>query len=860
MSFLTKLYTQKNLIKHAKVVALTWDELPLETIEGRFTQGSINFDGASAVRRTCNITLVANNFNYNDYLWSIKTKFKLYIGLENHIDDTREPIIWFPQGIYVLTTFNTSRSTNNFTIQISGKDKMCLLNGEIGGNLESEIDFGTIEQEDQDGNWVIDKIPLKDIIFNAVNVYGKEPKHNIFIKDLDAYGLELLEYRYDEPIYLVRQNGANNYFNAYYDKECEVNGENTSLSKVNNDQFEILLQSGPDSEGADFRFDNDESQSYKVAKIEYGDCAGYRTTDLVFAGDLIAKAGESLTSILDKIRNMLVEFEYFYDVDGHFIFQKKPSYTNAIWSFPTDENSKTIVPALQEKTFEYEDLSMITSLGYNPNIANLKNDFSIWGERTTASGAKVPIHLRYAIDVRPQEYTSIAVENEELIAYNKKYGTVLAGQTSITYSAQLYDWREIIYQMAEDYFKYNHLHDFLNKVSKANPTLYPSGYTGYEQYYTDIQGFWRELYNPFVEEEQEELNNNISQFELEMKEKQIEIDNKNQNFKTLEQKKKAKEADIAKALEASNNVPYIVEEIKRLDADIVRKEMIIDAYVRGEPVPEEYNSPEAIDELRFATAALKEAMAALDMQYKNYMDINQNVIIIYSDIDNIEIDLANILKAEQTEYYNLTKEAINVSNEIEALEQEAIVLQEKINQCQNQSLYLEETYNDTGWCKALYEQPDTLNFWFDLFEGTISMMKNFGVKNIGSRPKVVNETSINSIYYRETPNVIYVEALSEEDIVDGRRYIQIPNIEEMFSISAQGKSAKERLDELVFQHLYCTENANITSIPLYHLQPNSRIKLNDADTGLSGEYLVSKLTIPLAYNGTMSITAAKINE
>jgi hypothetical protein len=83
-----------------------------------------------------------------------------------------------------------------------------------------------------------------------------------------------------------------------------------------------------------------------VAKIEYGDCAGYRTTDLVFAGDLIAKAGESLTSILDKIRNMLVEFEYFYDVDGHFIFQKKPSYTNAIWSFPTDENSKTIVPAL----------------------------------------------------------------------------------------------------------------------------------------------------------------------------------------------------------------------------------------------------------------------------------------------------------------------------------------------------------------------------------------------------------------------------------------------------------------------------------------------------------------------------------
>jgi hypothetical protein len=42
--------------------------------------------------------------------------------------------------------------------------------------------------------------------------------------------------------------------------------------------------------------------------------------------------GESLTSVLDKIRNMLVEFEYFYDVDGRFIFQKKQSYIETMWN------------------------------------------------------------------------------------------------------------------------------------------------------------------------------------------------------------------------------------------------------------------------------------------------------------------------------------------------------------------------------------------------------------------------------------------------------------------------------------------------------------------------------------------------
>ena len=44
--------------------------------------------------------------------------------------------------------------------------------------------------------------------------------------------------------------------------------------------------------------------------------------DTTYNGELIAKAGETITSVLDKIKNMLGNFEYFYDVDGRFIFQE----------------------------------------------------------------------------------------------------------------------------------------------------------------------------------------------------------------------------------------------------------------------------------------------------------------------------------------------------------------------------------------------------------------------------------------------------------------------------------------------------------------------------------------------------------
>jgi hypothetical protein len=61
-------------------------------------------------------------------------------------------------------------------------------------------------------------------------------------------------------------------------------------------------------------------KSYIFAKVEYGQTIGYKITDLIYPGDLIANVGEAITSILDKIRNMLTEFEYFYDLDGSFVF------------------------------------------------------------------------------------------------------------------------------------------------------------------------------------------------------------------------------------------------------------------------------------------------------------------------------------------------------------------------------------------------------------------------------------------------------------------------------------------------------------------------------------------------------------
>ena len=774
--FLLKLDKCKNKTIYAKVTALKFDESPIETIEGRVTQGSINLDGSSAVRRTCSLTIVAQEFNYSDYYWGMNTKFKLEIGVENFIDPTYPNVIWFPQGIYLITGFNTSRSTNNFTISISGKDKMCLLNGEVSGSIESSVDFGAIEEEDANGVWTIRKIPIAEIIRNAVHNYGGEPFHNIIINDLDTYGLELLEYRYDIPMYLYREPNSNIFNNALIENKitkCYIQNEDGtfstesySLSEIPIENLDMLVE---DAIGVSnprlVKFDND-AREWIVAKIEYGQTAGYRETDLVYPGDLIANVGESLTNILDKIKNMLSEFEYFYDVDGRFVFQKKKSFINTMYSpIGKDEQGNAAVMeslALSSAiAYTFSGGELITAFNNNPNLLNMRNDYSIWGERIGTSGAAIPIHMRYAIDKKPIKYTSIEVSDDEVQPYNDKYGTTLKGQQSITYTSEIYDWRELIYQMALDYYKYNHLDDFEIKVRGVNPH-FTSGRTGYEQYYIDMQGFWRELYYP----------------------------------------------DLDKKIETAEN-----------ELDVLKSEI------------ENYNK--IIDNNRSFIADANNQLADLEDESQKE-DIQKSIQEAY--------DVYSVAEGKLTIAEEKLTELLDVINNYENKRDD----------------YYEGDSDRQYWNKNVFEKPYLLNFWIDFLdaEGELSQ---FNVKTVGDRSKAISESTIKSIYFRETPNVIFTSNITSQEYLPGYKYIQA-NVDSMFTISAQGKSAKDKLDELLYQHGYCVESATITAIPVYYLEPNTRIYLYDKDSGLDGEYIISKMTLPLTYNGTMSITATKAAE
>jgi hypothetical protein len=79
-----------------------------------------------------------------------------------------------------------------------------------------------------------------------------------------------------------------------------------------------------------------------------------------------------------------------------------------------------------------------------------------------------------------------------------------------------------------------------------------------------------------------------------------------------------------------------------------------------------------------------------------------------------------------------------------------------------ENYYSESGHEHFGWNKNVYEHPEALNFWFDFLD-TEGELSNFNVKAIGCRPKAINDTNIKAIYFKDTPKVLFVENILENN-------------------------------------------------------------------------------------------------
>ena len=63
------------------------------------------------------------------------------------------------------------------------------------------------------------------------------------------------------------------------------------------------------------------------------------------------------------------------------------------------------------------------------------------------------------------------------------------------------------------------------------------------------------------------------------------------------------------------------------------------------------------------------------------------------------------------------------------------------------------------------------------------------------------------------------------------------------------------MNNLIYDYSYCSENVNFSAIPMFWLQPNTRIYVEGI-----GDLILTKISYQLAHNGTMNLTCTKVVE
>lgn len=387
--FLKRLDLEQRKVQYVKLTLLDFrSETPIAYLEGIATGGTVNLNGTSNIRRTMSCSLLVipdgisrqastetikyGNITEIENLISLNKKIRAEVGFKNTLawDVDCYPdqdIIWFPLGTFIIKTASVSKNNSGTNLSLTLHDKTVMLNGDVGGTIPAATVFSENEMYIGDEvERVVEKVLYKDIIRHLVVDFGGEDPSRVIIEDIPDSIRKVMKWTGTEILYFDKTN-------------------------------KLYTTTKP--------------ESGEYLAFEYGEDCGYMLEPFCYPGTLECAVGESVSSVLDKIRNSLGNYEWFYDVWGNFHFQEKKNYLNtsqAISVLNTEEKTYFPVMNLSKSvyTFDESNRKLLTSISSSPQYQNIKNDFVVWGSKKTASGASKPVRYHLAFDTKPEPKVS----------------------------------------------------------------------------------------------------------------------------------------------------------------------------------------------------------------------------------------------------------------------------------------------------------------------------------------------------------------------------------------------------------------------------------------------------------------------
>jgi hypothetical protein len=705
-----------NQKQYVKITLLNWSEEPLKEIEGELSSGTLSKDGSSSVRRSCQLTASISRGEYDvedsEMDFAINKKIFIEIGIKNYTDQYPEyPILWFPQGVFFISDFAiTSSSSSTVNISLTLKDKMCGLNGVVGGTFQSVTILDEVDTQTASGQFVSEKVLVYNIIQEVVHHFGGEDLNNIVIEDVPLRIKRVMKWAGDNPMWMIpAENTSAQAGNLWYSIELEE---------------PAIKPSG-------------------TLQIMNGTDAGYIFDDFYYTGELTANAGETVTSVLDKLVQYLGNYEYFYDEFGVFHFREIKNYLNTtqaeVLVNDMDKNDYLVDTTTGKDVYTFSDDSNLVSISVTPSYSNIKNDYVIHGTRKmTDSDISYDVFYHLCIDKKPKPG-------------NTYYDLLLFKEQSTGLIKAIFP---------------------LSVPSEAD--LPQPGNFNLIYRTTDTNSFfyWEDdVY---------------------------------------------KEVDVIK---------YYPGENQEGSLGYTTKDWRTELYLQG-----------LLAKNNGTDAGLYYSDLEYDYTAAQYDDswIGQ----IHRQVKRNRID---------TDYY---------FEELEAF-------WPQIYDLENQQFYAEQQ-DQTLLTSALTDG----NYFLDFIDPSTSDLGEFSISNIGRRMDVVVNEDVNCLFQPSIPDIVFLN-IDDDDFLEKRQECQLKGQPftqvrgDVFSGFYTGGYKNGAFDQIKYElylHTNYQKTLSLTSLPVFYLEPNSRVTINDKSTNTYGSFVIKTLSIPLGPGNMMATTASETFE
>ena len=177
------------------------------------------------------------------------------------------------------------------------------------------------------------------------------------------------------------------------------------------------------------------------------------------------------------------------------------------------------------------------------------------------------------------------------------------------------------------------------------------------------------------------------------------------------------------------------------------------------------------------------------------------------------------------------------------------------------------TYYTGAFYDDVINNPENVDYYLDFIDSEAAISR-FSVDSIGRRSLVENSNDFNCVFEAEIPDYVIIEA-GQSDTADRRaecearnqKYIQVEtSIFKMLSIGGRQNSCFNEVKSLLYNYTGYNETIQIQALPIYNLEPNTRITVKDVASDISGDYMINTISLPFESGGTMSISATRAIE